>query len=433
MSKLRKTGYIRVFILWMLLIILIVGAAGFVYARFLEERIHVGSLLNGSDSAYKHITPRAQDSDPITFLLLGSDKRWSIKEDPGRSDTIMVLRINPQKKIAYLISFPRDSRVDIPGHGKKKINAAYQYGGPDLMIQTIHQLTGLEINHFAVVDFDGFKEIVNALGGIDINVEKDIKDHFQGRDIFIPAGRQHLEGQTALDYVRVRHVDDDFGRMGRQQQFLKGIMDKVLSLGGVLRIPQLANIASNNITTDNGLSLGEMASYANMVRSVGRSNLHMLTLPGTCEMIGDGSYVVLDQGKMAWILDRINNDLPPELTAEEKQIQNITVDVQNGTGTSGMAKKMADKLSANGFKVGQVGNAENFNYYNTRIIAPGEMVDLAKTVQTQLGFGRVVMQTATEGSFVPNITVIVGRDFSKYQVSGASGSGGSSGSGTASQ
>jgi len=425
-DKPRKTGYLRILILWSLVLSLVIGGAGFVYARFLEERIHDTSDFAKSGSDPKSVLVQEEGNQPVTFVMLGCDKRAALKDNPGRSDTLMVLRMNLEKKIAYLISIPRDARVEIPGYGHQKINAAYQHGGPDLVIETINNLFGFDINHYILVDFEGFRRIVDDLGGIDINVEKRMRDHFQGRDIDIPAGMQHFDGANALDYVRIRHVDDDFGRMGRQQQFIKAVLDKVMSFGGVFRIPSLVNTASNYVTTDPSVGVAQMVRYGTMMKSIGRENLHMITLPGEAKMIGPVSYVILDQPKVDWLVYRIKNDMPFELTAEEKQNENIKIDVQNGSGKPGMAKVMADKLTAFGYKIEGVGNAQSFNHHETKIIAVPGKEELAQRVRDQLGIGSIVNEgdisdtnsgdSGGNGSSVSgtaDVMVIVGKDFAQ--------------------
>lgn len=400
----RKKGYIRVFILWTLLLTVVLSAASFVYAKFLEESIHDGAAgLLGSPK-----TAERTGNEPVNFLLLGSDERAN-EDGPGRSDTIMFFRMNPEKKIAYLVSFPRDSKVEIPGHGERKINAAYQLGGPQLMLETVQNLTGFDVNHCVIVDFKGFKDIIDAIGGIDIDVEKKIRDRFEGQDVNFDPGLQHMDGEQALKYVRVRHVDDDFGRIGRQQQFIQAVMKKMWTASSIVKLPWVAKIAANNMTTDDGLGISEMITYGQMLRAIGRENIHMVTVPGEPKMIGDAAYVVLDEQKVAWLLDRIANDKPLELTDEEKLNENIKVAVQNGSGLSGTAKKMAEKLATYNFKVGEVGNAASFDYYKTQIVAPIEKAELANVMQQQLGFGEVVLDETMHSE--ADVVIIVGRDF----------------------
>ena len=419
-NKPRKTGYLRVFFLWSLVILLILGASGYIYARFLEERIHHNDTFYNKGNKKEVQLPQVTNDEPVSFVLLGSDTRGT-PSDPGRSDTLMVFRINPKKKTAYLISIPRDSRVEIPGYGKQKINAAYELGGPELVIKTVERLTGLEINHYVVVDFQGFKDIIDALGGIDINVKKKIRDHFDGNYVSFNPGMHHFNGQEALEYVRVRHVDDDFGRMGRQQQFLRAVMDKLTRFSNVWKIPELVNIASHNIGADSGLGIKEMISYAGQMKSIGRKNIHMITLPPLSKnkMIDGLSYVILDQQKVAWIVGRVKNDMPLELTAEEKQNASIKIAVKNGSGKPGVAKEMADKLASLSFKIGEINNAKSFDYNETQIVAPPDKVELAQRVRDQLGLGRVVTKGITSNG--SDVLVIVGQDFASSRVNQSNG------------
>ncbi|MDI6716072.1 MAG: LCP family protein [Actinomycetota bacterium] len=408
LPKDRKTGYLRTFFLWALILTMALGAAGFVYAKILEASIHE-KAGNEGDGRFKQ--PKA--NEPVTFLVLGSDTRGG--DDRGRSDTIMIFRMNPKKKIAYLISIPRDTRVKIPGHGKTKINAAYQYGGAPLMAETIEQFSGLRPNHYVIVDFQGFKEIVDAIGGIDIYVEKKIRDHFEGQYVKIDAGMNHFNGDEALKYVRVRKVDDDFGRMKRQQKFIKAVMEKLTRLSNVFRIPRLASIAARNLRTDPNLGITQMVAYGQALRSIGRENVHMASIPATPQTIDGISFVIPDEEKTAWIFNRIKEDKPLELTAEEKENENIKIAVRNGSGKPGLARKLAAKLAALSFKIDEIGNAQRYDYGQTQIITSKEKEEYAKRVKSQLGFGEIV----TEGySSIPSdVLIIVGRDFAEISSS----------------
>ncbi|MBK5225822.1 MAG: LCP family protein, partial [Thermoleophilia bacterium] len=167
-------------------------------------------------------------STPVNILFLGSDQRPG---ENARADTIMLMRVNGQKKTISQLSIPRDTLVDIPGYGDEdKINSAYVWGGPALMAKTVEGLTGLPIHHYVELDFSGFPAIVDTLGGVDIDVPKTIDSQYpQGLDwtqVHFDAGPQHMSGERALVYVRVRYSDDDFQRMGRQQQFVEALQKK---------------------------------------------------------------------------------------------------------------------------------------------------------------------------------------------------------------
>ncbi len=173
--------------------------------------------------------------DPQTILIVGSDKRSNTPGDPGRSDTTMLLRVDPDKKVLSLFSLPRDLKVDIPGYGTAKLNEAYTVGGVKKTLETVKSLTGLEINHVVNVDFFGFAEAVNAIGCVYVDVDRhyfnDNSTTFSSLDTYaeinVNAGYQRLCGQNALDYVRYRHTDTDIIRAARQQDFLRNARQQV--------------------------------------------------------------------------------------------------------------------------------------------------------------------------------------------------------------
>lgn len=380
-----------------------VSATGYLYGRAIENKLHKQSTKNPE---IDRLLTQAKPEKPVTILVIGSDSRG---QDRGRSDTLMIVRVNPDKKVTSVISIPRDMRVNIPGYGTDKINAAYSLGGAKLAIETVQDFTGMELNHYVEVDFQGFKRLVNALDGIDINVQPPYgKSRLRDPEINLdlPKGVQHLDGDTALKFVRVRHVDDDFGRMARQQQFLKAVFDKAVRPASLSKLPQLVEILAENVSTDQGLGFKEMYSYGTLMKSIPKDNVHMVTLPGTCQMIGDVSYVIPEDEKIAWLIDRAKNDEPFEKTQQQLANADIVVDVQNGSGAAGQGGIMADVLRGKGFTVGVVTNAGNFNYERTQIIAGPEGMSKAQKVKDALGVGEIISDQSG-GS----ITIIVGRDF----------------------
>lgn len=187
--------------------------------------------LPGLGDKLKEVPP----GDPQTILLLGSDKRTNIAGDPGRSDTTMLLRVDPDKGVLSMLSLPRDLKVDIagPNYGVDKLNAAYADGGVKKTVDTVHQLTGLDINHVVNVDFEGFAKAVDAIGCVYVDVDRhyfnDNSNPFEESyaAINVNAGYQRLCGQNALDYVRYRHTDTDIVRAARQQDFLRNARAQV--------------------------------------------------------------------------------------------------------------------------------------------------------------------------------------------------------------
>ena len=217
-------------------------------------------------------------------VLLGSDAR---AEEVSRSDTIVVTKTG-----GGMLAVPRDTLVQIPGVGDDKINAAYANGGPELAVETLEKLTGVGINNFVVVDFGGVEEIVDALGGITINVEEPIDYSLDGRYVSIPAGTQELDGPEALAYVRYRgDASADIGRVGRQQRFLQALAAEAKSLAKLPRLPATARAVWRNIDTNMNPVQALRFAIRMGLFGIGDAELY----PGTPQYIDGISYWVPDQ------------------------------------------------------------------------------------------------------------------------------------------
>lgn len=191
-------------------------------------------------SAIKIPSPMPQiplSKGTVNIIVLGSDTR------PGfggsRTDIIMIISLDTENDRVKMISVPRDLYVYIPGWKVNRINTADQFGGPEVVSMTILYNLGLEVHHWVRVSFDGFITLVNTLGGIDVDIPQTIVDECDEVMVRFPAGMNHMDGYTALCYARVRKASDDFARTKRQQQVVKAVFDKILSLGGITKVPQL--------------------------------------------------------------------------------------------------------------------------------------------------------------------------------------------------
>jgi LCP family protein required for cell wall assembly len=217
-------------------------------------------------------------------VLLGSDARAG---EASRSDTIVVAKAG-----GGMLAVPRDTLVEIPGLGEDKINAAFATGGPDLTVETLENLTDLQIDNHVVVHFDGVEDIVNALGGITLGVDQPIEVGIEGRRVFIPAGTQTLGGTEALAYVRYRGGPTaDIGRIGRQQEFLRELAREATSPEKLPRLPATASAVWRNIETN--MSPLEAARFAIRMRLSGSVEAEIY--PGTPQYIGGISYWVPDR------------------------------------------------------------------------------------------------------------------------------------------
>jgi polyisoprenyl-teichoic acid--peptidoglycan teichoic acid transferase len=217
-------------------------------------------------------------------VLLGSDAR---ADEVSRSDTIVVTKAG-----GGMLAVPRDTLVYIPGVGKDKINAAYADGGPELTAETLEGLTGLRINDYVVVNFGGVEEIVDAMGGITLEVDNPIRVGIDGRRVSIPAGTQELNGLEALAFVRYRGGPTaDIGRIGRQQKFLRELAQQSTSPANLPRLPATAAATWRNIETN--MNLLQAARFAIRTRLSGIEGAELY--PGTPQYIGGVSYWVPDK------------------------------------------------------------------------------------------------------------------------------------------
>jgi polyisoprenyl-teichoic acid--peptidoglycan teichoic acid transferase len=217
-------------------------------------------------------------------VLLGSDARG---DEVSRSDTIVVTKAG-----GGMLAVPRDTLVDIPGVGKDKINAAYASGGPELTLQTLENLTDLRLNHYVVVNFGGVEEIVDAMGGITLEVDNPINVGIDGRRVFIPAGTQELDGLQALAFVRYRGGPTaDIGRIGRQQKFLRELASQSTSPANLPHLPAVAAATWRNIDTNMNLLQAARFAIRTRLSGIGSAELY----PGTPQYIDGISYWVPDK------------------------------------------------------------------------------------------------------------------------------------------
>ena len=237
-------------------------------------------------------------TDKATIMIMGIDER---SDDVGRSDTLMVATIDPIKNETSLLSIPRDTRVAIPRYGYDKINAAYAYGGEALTQRTVEDFLGIRIDHYIIINTRAFQKIVDAIGGIDINVEKrmyyeDPWDDDGGLLIDLKPGMQHMNGKTAVTYVRYRDEEGDIGRIERQQKFMKAVMEKVTSPAIVTRLPAVIKEVMGSIETD--LSFRQLLEFAGTLKDAQKNGLKTDMVPGRPLYISEISYWIPDIVKL---------------------------------------------------------------------------------------------------------------------------------------
>lgn len=318
----RRTAA-RALIIMLALLLLLGGglavAAFMVSARLAGQVERIPDAFAGLDEERRPAKPAkaSPGAESLNFLLAGVDTRDSREATLAegltgeRTDTIMILHVSSDRESAALISIPRDSWVEVPGHGMAKMNAAHSWGGYPLFIETVEQLTRLRIDHLAIISFDGFRDLTDALGGIDITFP-DAVEGWSGRTF--EAGEHMLDGEAALDYVRARYnlPEGDFDRVRRQQNLLRALMWQTLSgdtITNPFKLNDVLDALTQNLAVDEELSTGEMRSLALELRNVRARDVTFMTAPvvGT-GMEGSQSVVYLDGDRFRDLFDAVRVD-----------------------------------------------------------------------------------------------------------------------------
>lgn len=386
-------------------------------------------------------------SDPFYMLLIGADKSQD-RDESGeyggsyRTDSMILARVDPKEKEVTLISIPRDTQVDIPGHGTQKINAAYAFGGASLAVDTVSELAGVPISHYAEIDFDGFKAVVDALGGIEVDVPMEINDDMAGGHV--DAGLQTLNGEQALILCRSRHNYDDIGngdaiRAANQRLVLSAIMEKVMS-SDVATITNTVGTLANYVTTDYSVA-GLVGLAQSMIGIDVANNVYTAAVPTTSVYEDDLWWEILDEDAWQKMMDRVKQGLSPteetqvgeasgatmssaggggsgnsdgessSSSSSSASLSGVHISVKNGSGIAGCANEAAAKLTPDGAIV-ETGNADDFNYSQTLIIyEDSSQSEEAQKIADLLGVGQVKQNDGTY-AFSGDFLVVVGSDWS---------------------
>jgi LCP family protein required for cell wall assembly len=316
----RRRRWRKVLLVIALTLLLVAGlgaGGGYLYLRSLDdniERVDVFSQIEGerpaATSGALNILMLGSDSrDPDNAAVSAENERNPTEGGDYRADTIILMHIPADRQQGYLISLPRDLWVSIPDNGEAKLNAATAFGGIPLMVRTVEGYSGVRINHVMLIDFGGFVEVTDALGGVDMYIEETVTSIHGNRRTF-EQGNQHLNGEEALDYIRQRQfADGDFTRIRNQQQFLRALMDKAASSGTLTnpgKLNAFLQTATKTLTVDEEFSLTSVAWDFRHLRS---NNLTFLTSPNAgTGTIGDQSVVLSDDEAAAALYGAIQSD-----------------------------------------------------------------------------------------------------------------------------
>ncbi|GAA4851696.1 LCP family protein [Kitasatospora terrestris] len=333
-GEVRRRRRARRLLVWAsaVLLFLLGGGVTAVYWTANHFADSVERIPNAFPTVADSAQPKAVANAGQTFLLIGLDARsdtattggsakapaW--KEGAQRSDTMMLMHIAADRKSVAVVSIARDTWVDVPGHGKAKINAAYSWGGPALAVQTVQNVTGIRVDHLAVIDWNGFRALTDAVGGVDITIPQTIEAKDDARQW--DKGTHHMDGAEALLYVRERHglPNGDLDRTKRQQNFLRALMNQTMdsgTLGSPSRLTGLLRSVGDVVSVDDRLSNTDLYDLAWSMRGLRADGVRFMNAPFGGFGDEQGQSVVYLDGRAAGLLwEAIRNDRMDEYLAQ---------------------------------------------------------------------------------------------------------------------
>jgi polyisoprenyl-teichoic acid--peptidoglycan teichoic acid transferase len=398
------------------------GTLAYGYQKYGQiPRVQIGDTLSVSEGDGEGDEVVAEN-----FLIVGVDSAAGLDPDDPvaasrtdvaglRSDTMMILRVDPASTRAALLSLPRDLWVPIPGHGNGRINEAIELGGPELLVDTIKGYLGIPINHYAQVDFHGFGRLVEAIDGVEIYFENPVRDQRSGLDVPEP-GCVTLDARNALGFVRSRayqeYVDGrwrtdptgDLGRIRRQQQFIIAALERSVERGlrNPVTLDELIDSTLDAVTIDDTLDGDDLLALGREFRRFDPTSLDVYQLPVVDDSVGGAAILRLLTDEAEEVLDIFRGSSAEELTE-----QSVRVEVLNGTGEPGQASAASDALRAAGFASGGTGDAARLGVEQTEVRHPPGREEAADLVRRWLAGGaELVVDDA-----IDDITLVTGADW----------------------
>lgn len=372
---------------------------------------------------------------PVNILLLGTDERPD-EGGPQRTDTIILATLDLESQTAGMLSIPRDLYVPLASTGiTTKINTAYgigvgqQYpgGGPQLVMDTVSSIVGQPVPYYVRVNFDGFVQIVDLIGGIDINVPKTIYDDdyptaTEGitETFSLDAGFQHMDGATALKYARTRNVDDDYGRSGRQQDVIRAVLDRVRSADMIPTLlanaPALLNTLRTSIETN--IPIAKVIELATYVNDNPPREIRQLVLDsryGEETYSPEGMWILLPDRQK--VRAAVNTFFTPPAATPDAAVAaavdptTVNLEVLNGTGVPGMAAKTRDLLAGQGWNIVSIGDADRGDYAQSVLINYGVSDTMIQQVSSALGLPLAIASVSglNEDTHI-DARIVIGQD-----------------------
>ncbi|AVQ38887.1 LytR family transcriptional regulator [Clostridium botulinum] len=408
-SKRKKRRSLKIIIILFSFIILL-GILGYFYL--------LGFTNNSKLGEGKINTKKAEAGEPVNILVMGvdiGDPNSKEASDPKRTDTMLVVNYNPKTKNINMVSVPRDTRVTMNGK-KIKINSAHAINGVNGSIAAVENLLGIEINNYAKIDYEGFRKVIDAIGGVEMDITRNMNydDPSQNLHIHFQKGTTvHLDGKKAEEFFRWRKnnngtgfADGDLGRIENQHKFISKVVEKVKSPSIIPKIPNILSTIPDYVETD--MSPEEIIKYGYAVTKGDKSSINMITLQGEAKYIGNVSYFIYDREKNRDIVYTLKaggtsqKDNNTEIDKSE-----IKIKVLNGTKVNGLAADCERKLKEMGYSNIITGNGERRDFTKVRLkkdssISTGE-------IENYLNIPNIEKNIQSDENF--DIIILLGKDF----------------------
>lgn len=398
--------------LWgILALVVAISAGSYIY---LDDTLEAAAPDTAEAKAARRATRAVLPGEPVNVLLIGSDTRPQLG-DPGRSDTLILVRMDSKRGFISMLSFPRDLLVNIPDVGQGKINSAYSYGAATT-IKTVEALTGEPVNEYVIVDFAGFAKLVDEVGGVYLDVDRRYFNKNIGTaatnfaDIDLQPGYQRLDGTDALSFVRYRHTDSDYARIARQQQFLSELKRQTKDLGNLGSVTSFRGIFDKNIEMSitnprRFLSLLELAL------TTPDEKIARVRVQGSGNLINGAAVEEASSQEVATKVAQWKNPEFEEGESKEKPVDPATVDVavHNGSGRVLAAEELADALRERRYNARAAGNADAFDYDSSVVYYADGFRGPARKIRGVLG-GSATTAPLDEADANGNEVVVVAGD-----------------------
>ncbi len=399
----KSRSGIKKFVLTIFIIFFLITSGVVVYGYSILNR------LNSSEIS----TEQININEPVNILLLGvdaGDYANKTANNPSRSDTMIIVRYIPETNKVYMLSLPRDTRVLI-NEDKEKLNSANRIGGASFAIETIEKMLGIKINYYVKVDYAGFRNTIDAIGGIDMEIPFNMDYDAYGINIHFNKGEiVHLDGKKAEEFVRWRKNNDgsgyamgDLGRAATQQKFMLKVIEKMKTPSGMLKVPMLIEKASKYVTTN--MNPKTMLKYIFKVRNIDISQIENKVLQGEPKYIGGVSFFIYDAEKNQEFLSNFkdNSTAVAEVEADRSKIR---IKILNSTGIKGLASEYKKEFENLGYNVISIDNYSKKLEFT--LINDYSQMNYGQSILKDLGFGYV--QEKQSDSTESDVVVILGND-----------------------